>query len=176
MPILCNAANLAFTKQTWLRSKEDLHEELISGDDIFLLQSVKRRGGEIIFLKSESAFVTAQSAKSFSEFIHQRRRWVSKSPSYSDWHIIFVACLILLISIWQLVLLTLSFSSLKALILFGSLFIFKYLLDNLYLARIQKFFQLQNTWLYSIPLSVIYPFYIVFIGTTGLFVKNKKWK
>ncbi|MDD3322273.1 MAG: glycosyltransferase [Paludibacter sp.] len=176
IPILCNAANLAFTKQTWLNSREDLHEELISGDDIFLLQSVKKREGEIIFLKSESVFVTAQPTKSVSEFIHQRRRWASKSPAYNDWHIIYVACLILLISVWELILLALSFSNIIALILLGSLFLFKYFIDNLFLVRIKKFFQLQNTWLYSIPLSIIYPFYIVFVGITSILFKPKKWK
>ncbi len=176
MPILCNAANMAFTKKTWLKSRDDLHEDEVSGDDIFLLQSVKKRGGKIRFLKSESAFVTAQSAANLQEFIHQRRRWAAKSPSYTDWHIIFTAILILAVSVWELVLLSLSFTSWLPLILFGALFVVKYLADNLFLMRIRKFFQFEKVWLYSILLSAIYPFYIVFVGVSALLVKPTKWK
>ncbi len=176
MPILCNAANMAFTKSTWLKSRNDLHEDEISGDDIFLLQSVKKRGGKIRFLKSESAFVTAKSAKNLSGFVHQRRRWAAKSPSYTDWQIIFTAILILSISVWELALLFFSISSWKALILFGTLFLLKYLADNIFLMKIRKFFQFERTWLYSILLSVVYPFYIVFVGISALVIKPRKWK
>ena len=44
MPILCNGANLAFTKEAWMQSRLDLVDEQMSGDDIFLLQSIKKRG------------------------------------------------------------------------------------------------------------------------------------
>lgn len=176
MPILCNAANMAFKKSAWLKSREDLHEDEISGDDIFLLQSVKKRGGVIEFLKSESAFVTAKPATTLSEFIHQRRRWASKSPSYTDWQIILTACVVLAISLLEMVLLYFSFYSLKALVLLGFVFVFKYILDNLFLLKIKKFFQLEHTWFYSILLSVVYPFYIVFVGMSAIVYKPKNWK
>lgn len=174
--ILCNAANMAFSKRAWLKSSADLHEDEISGDDIFLLQSIKKRNGVIRFLKSESAFVTAQPARTLHEFIYQRRRWASKSPSYTDWHIIFTAVLILGISLWQFFLLFLSFGNQLALELFSVLFLVKFLADNIFLLKIRKLFHLFYTGIYSIPLSILYPFYIVFVGITALIIKPKKWK
>ncbi len=176
MPILCNAANMAFKKSAWLKSREDLHEDEISGDDIFLLQSVKKRGGVIDFLKSESAFVTSKPAATLSEFIHQRRRWASKSPSYTDWQIIITACVVLAISLLEIVLIYFSIFSTKALVILGVLIVMKYFIDNLFLLKIKKFFQLEHTWFYSLLLSVIYPFYIVFVGLSALVIKPKKWK
>ena len=79
MPVLCNGANLAFKKSVWLRLRNELRNDLQSGDDIFLLESVKRSKGKIKFLKSESAFVTTKQAATFSELLRQRRRWSSKT-------------------------------------------------------------------------------------------------
>jgi len=61
MPILCNAANLAFTKKAWLESKNDLKNNEPSGDDVFLLLSIKKRNGKILFIKSQKAVVITQS-------------------------------------------------------------------------------------------------------------------
>lgn len=43
MPIMCNGANLAFAKKAWLESSKDLKDEELSGDDVFLLLSIKKR-------------------------------------------------------------------------------------------------------------------------------------
>jgi hypothetical protein len=51
-PILCNGANLAFPKKIYSIHVNDLHNELLSGDDMFLLESVKNSKGKIRFLKS----------------------------------------------------------------------------------------------------------------------------
>jgi len=176
MPILCNAANLAFTRETWLKSNSDLHDEEQSGDDIFLLQSVKKRGGVIRFLKSEAAFVNTKPATSLKEFLNQRRRWASKSPSYTDWKIILVAVLVFSMAIVELLLLYRALESFKFLIVFCGFFITKFLLDSLFLQMIRKFFHLTNIWIETFFLSVFYPFYIVFVAISALVFKPKSWK
>jgi len=40
---MCNGANLAFTRETYLKNVGNLHFEIASGDDIFLLHSLKAR-------------------------------------------------------------------------------------------------------------------------------------
>jgi len=69
MPILCNGANLAFKKNAWIKSQGELHQEELSGDDIFLLQSINKRGGRIMFLKSKQALVKTRGAETISKFI-----------------------------------------------------------------------------------------------------------
>jgi cellulose synthase/poly-beta-1,6-N-acetylglucosamine synthase-like glycosyltransferase len=175
MPILCNGANLAFTKETWLTSQADLHEEVLSGDDIFLLESVKKRGGIIRFLKSESAFVVTDPAQSFSAFLHQRRRWASKSPSFTDWQLILTACIVFTISLLPFLLIGFSVCNSQfwsfVLLVFG----FKYLLDTSFLYSVRVFFQLKHVWIYSFLLSLVYPFYIVLVSVSSLILKPKSW-
>ncbi|MDD4971526.1 MAG: glycosyltransferase [Paludibacter sp.] len=176
MPVLCNGANLAFTKNAWLDAREDLHEEEQSGDDMFLLESVKKRKGNIRFLKSESAFVITEQPESLVQFIKQRRRWTSKSTAYKDWQIIGAACIVLLINLLPLVLLSLSFINSTYIIIFGSLFLIKYILDTTFLYTVRIFFQLDKIWFYSFILSLIYPFYIVYVAFSSLLIKPSNWK
>ena len=176
MPVLCNGANLAFTKKSWLNSQTDLHEEEMSGDDMFLLESIKKNGGRIRFLKSESAFVITKPSKTLVEFIHQRRRWTSKSSAYTDWQVIITACLVFFVNLGLLVLLSLSFIYPVSMLLFLTLFLLKYGVDTLFLSSVNSFFQFNNLRFYSFLLSIVYPFYIVFIAVSSFLVKPGKWK
>ena len=176
MPVLCNGANLAFKKKSWLNSQTDLHEEEMSGDDMFLLESIKKRGGRIRFLKSESAFVITKPSKTLAEFIHQRRRWTSKSSAYTDWQVIITACLVFFVNLGLLVLLSLSFIYPVSMLLFLTLFLLKYGVDTLFLSSVNSFFQFNNLRFYSFLLSIVYPFYVVFIAISSLLVKQGKWK
>ena len=175
MPVMCNGANLVFTKKSWLDSLADLHLDVMSGDDMFLLESIKRRKGAIRFLKSESAFVITEASKTWVEFIKQRRRWTSKSTAYTDFQIIITACIVLIINLLNLTLLALCFFNQSYLFIYLPFFMFKYLIDTLFLYSVRIFFQLNNIWVYSILLSVLYPFYIVFIALSTFFFKPNKW-
>lgn len=174
-PILCNGANLAFTKQAWLNCQAELHKEELSGDDIFLLQSIKKRGGVIRFVKSESALINTKPVTNFTDFIKQRRRWTSKSPAYTDWHIIMVAVLVLSTAVVELTLMYHAISNQRFLIVFGVFFLFKYLLDFKFLSIVQDFFHLKKVGIESLFLSIIYPFYIVFVAFSTFIFKPKTW-
>jgi len=176
MPILCNGANLVFTRKAWLTSQDDLHEEEPSGDDIFLLQSIKKQGGVIRFLKSESAIVVAESAETFAGFLNQRRRWASKSPAYSDFHLILTTCIVFMVSLLLLLLIGTSFFESQFWFVLLLVFTFKFLLDTFFLYSVRIFFHLQNVWIDSFLLSLIYPFYIVLVGLSALAYKPKTWK
>ena len=175
-PILCNGANLAFKRNAWLKSVDDLHAEEQSGDDMFLLESIKKRGGKINFLKSESAFVTTKQSNTLLDLLKQRRRWSSKSRFYRDWQLIFTALEVFAICLLLLVWGVLSFYKIGYLYIFSALFFFKYFLDSVFLSTVSKFFQLNNIWLFSFFLSLVYPFYIVFVAVSSMLVKPKAWK
>jgi cellulose synthase/poly-beta-1,6-N-acetylglucosamine synthase-like glycosyltransferase len=176
MPILCNGANLAFEKRMWLKSQKDLHLEEQSGDDIFFLESVKKQGGKIRFLKSEAAFVKTKPPKNIREFFSQRRRWAGKSNIYTDWQIIFTAFIVLAISMLSLLFLVMAITDPIYLIGYAAIFIFKYALDTHFLYLVRRFFQLDYIWAYALALSAIYPFYIVVVAFSSYFFKPKKWK
>ena len=175
-PILCNAANMAFKKEVYLRSQADLKLSEQSGDDIFLLESVKRYCGKIRFLKSQNAVVQTNACKTLHGFFHQRIRWTSKSTKYSDKLLIFTSLTIFLISFSQIFSLVLSFFYIKYLIVYIAIFLLKYLMDLIFINKIKDFFELKNIVLNSFILSIIYPLYICITAIYGIFVKNIKWK
>ena len=175
MPILCNAANLAFTKEAWLKSQKDLKLEEQSGDDIFLLQSIKKQNGIVRFLRSEKAFVETESTENLTAFIHQRRRWAGKSTAYTNWQLIFTACIVFGVCAFQLLLLAFSFFNVFYLYFFLFFFALKYWADERFLSDVSGFFSLKSVPFYSFCLSVVYPLYIVFTAVSALFFKPKAW-
>ncbi len=79
-PILCNGANLAFTRKIFDEvGGHASHRHLASGDDVFLLQKVLMRKGKVGFIKSKKAIVETFAEEKFLPFLHQRKRWASKN-------------------------------------------------------------------------------------------------
>ncbi len=175
LPIMCNGANLAFTKKTWLESQSDLHEEQISGDDVFLLLSIKKRRGTIRFLKSEKAMVTTTVAPDLKSFVRQRMRWTSKAPAYTDFHLILTALSVFGISVAQLALLFLSFISIQFFIGYLTVFCIKLLIDFIFCMKIKDFFSLQLSPRLLLSLSFIYPIYITTVVVLTVTSRKKKW-
>jgi poly-beta-1,6-N-acetyl-D-glucosamine synthase len=175
MPILCNAANLAFTKTAWIDCQLDLREDLASGDDIFLLQSIKKRGGKIHFLKSSAAILSTKSANTIKEFINQRQRWASKAPAYTDWMLIFTACIILLINTEILFTCTMAVFHSEIRMLAVTIIGIKYSIDLLFVSKIRNFFSLQHSIVLTVLLTLIYPFYIVGVAAKSVLFQAK-WR
>ena len=83
-PVMCSGANLIVRRERWLESWPDLHEEIPSGDDMFLLESVKRRGLRIEVLDSEEYTAVVHPLTTWKAFFRQRMRWAGKAPHYKD--------------------------------------------------------------------------------------------
>ena len=83
-PVMCSGANLIVRRERWLESWPDLHEEIPSGDDMFLLESFKRRGLRIEVLDSEEYTAVVHPLTTWKTFFRQRMRWAGKAPHYKD--------------------------------------------------------------------------------------------
>ncbi len=102
-PVMCNGANMGYSVSTYqelLCAKSDkpeqadiLRSNITSGDDVFLMLSMKRKFGaeSITFLNSASAIVFTHTQPDIKHFIAQRIRWVSKSNGYRDHDVIVSA-------------------------------------------------------------------------------------
>ncbi len=44
-PVMCNGANLSFSKEAYQKYSGNLHDEKVSGDDVFLLHNIKQEKG-----------------------------------------------------------------------------------------------------------------------------------
>jgi cellulose synthase/poly-beta-1,6-N-acetylglucosamine synthase-like glycosyltransferase len=83
-PVMCNAANMSFRKDVYLRHAGELRNDLPSGDDMFLLHAVSRGGGVIRYAGSEAAAVETAPAVTAAALLRQRARWASKTFHYRD--------------------------------------------------------------------------------------------
>lgn len=173
MPILCNGANLAFRRQAWLNNADNLHFEEPGGDDIFLLQSIKKSGGPVRFLKSKAAMVETAPKKTLWEFIRQRRRWAGKKAAYADWQLAATALIVFLASFTILFNFLLAISDPARLALTSCLFLMKWMIDLSFFMRIKDFFDLKKVDGNSLVFSLFYPLYIVFTAIFSLTGKRK---
>ena len=101
--VMCSGANLIAKRDRWLESYPDLHPDIPSGDDMFLLESFKRRGLKIAVSESEELTATVRPHTSWSAFFRQRMRWAGKAPKYTDKDILCCGAIILIANLLQLI-------------------------------------------------------------------------
>ena len=100
--VMCSGANLIVRRNRWLESYPDLHTEIPSGDDMFLLESFKRRGLKIAVLDDPQFEAIVRPHTSWRAFLRQRMRWAGKAPKYTDKDIRRCGAMVLLANLLQL--------------------------------------------------------------------------
>ncbi|WP_282036173.1 glycosyltransferase [Saccharicrinis aurantiacus] len=159
-PIMCNGANLAYKKEAYLKVKDKLKEEFLSGDDVFLLHAIKGEGGKVTFLKDDKAVVQTEPEKNTLSFLNQRVRWASKSKGYTDYFTLITAWLVFLsnLAVISSVLLISVYPAYSKCILFA--WGLKVLVDANIVSKGLRFFKLKNKSMYFLLTFLIYPLYI----------------
>jgi cellulose synthase/poly-beta-1,6-N-acetylglucosamine synthase-like glycosyltransferase len=177
-PLLANGANIAFTRQAFESCGGfSGHMEFPSGDDMFLMMSIKKKfgAGSIRFLKSADAIVKTTAIKGLKPFLQQRMRWVSKSKGYTDPVLIATSILVYMVNAVLLI------SGISAFLfpgfykIFLLIYLAKMVIDfplMLSFARFQKSGAL--LWLFPF-MEILNAVYTVFIGIVGNIWKYE-WK
>ena len=101
--VMCSGANLIVRRDRWLESYDDLHPEIPSGDDMFLLESFKRRGLKIAVLDDSRFEAIVRPHTSWRAFFRQRMRWAGKAPKYTDKDILRCGAIVLGANLLQLI-------------------------------------------------------------------------
>ena len=153
--VMCSGANLIAKRDRWLESYEDLHPEIPSGDDMFLLESFKRRGLKIAVLDDPRFEAIVRPHTSWRAFFHQRMRWAGKAPKYTDKDILHCGAIVLGMNLLQLV---------CPLVL-----LVKFPIEYRLIRRRDKSVSFGTALL----LEVVYPIYILYTLIGGLF--RKRW-
>lgn len=84
-PVLASGANLLYLRKSFEKyDKIESHEHIASGDDIYLLRDFRNADADIRLITSRSIAVTTETPQTFSEFIHQRLRWITKTGDVND--------------------------------------------------------------------------------------------
>ena len=177
-PLMCNGANLAFSKSAYNKVMEKGEiDNFTSGDDIFLMLKIKDNYGSstIKFLKNNNAIVYTEAKNTIKEFFYQRIRWVSKSRGYTSLSLIFTSLIIYIFNYLLLVGAILCFFLPQFIPFILILFLIKCIIDLPILYGITKFVKRKRLLLFFLPLQLIYILYISVIGFVGNFLKFE-WK
>ncbi len=169
-PVMCNGANLAYTKEAYLRNAEFMHNEIASGDDIFFLHSLKKEpDAKIMWLESAEATVTTSSSANLSMFIKQRRRWLSKGKAYTDRDTIILAIVTFVTNMIIILLAGISLMKGEFLMPFIIVFIIKVIPDFMILSITAARYGRRPLIKWFLPSAVIYPFYVLLIAVISIF-------
>lgn len=177
-PVMCNGANMAYEREAALEVEKLRHDfNIPSGDDMFLLEQFVKNYGykNVKFLLSKSAIVKTKTCKTIKDFFKQRRRWVSKTKSYTNWKIITTALIVFFFNISIISLLISAFFIPALWSLYVLLTLLKFFIDFPLLKNITNFMNQSNLMKWALPLEFIYPFYVTFTAISGLLI-NVSWK
>jgi cellulose synthase/poly-beta-1,6-N-acetylglucosamine synthase-like glycosyltransferase len=175
-PIMCNGANLAFTRETYLQCVSNLKAEIASGDDIFLMLEIKKIWpGSIMFIKSVDAACFTKAEPNIDKFIMQRKRWASKSKYYNDRDILFVSVVVFLANLAICLSFIAAFFNYHAILIFIILLCLKSIPDFLLLNSFSNYFSKRKLLNYFLLTQLFYPFYLVFIAIYGN-ISKFEWK
>lgn len=122
-PIIASGANLLYARSSFVKyDRLKTHEHHASGDDVFLLRDFRNAGATISLITDSNLSVQTYAPKTIKELLHQRLRWLSKTPDVHDSLSNFIAVYQALLTFFFTVMLiyTLSvFSCSQALVLWG---------------------------------------------------------
>ncbi len=176
-PSMCNGANLAYPKKIFEAVggyQSSMH--LPSGDDAFLLESVKAIAPQkISFIAHKNAIVRTAATESFKAFFHQRKRWASKWNAHQKGIQSTIALSIFLMYAFWLIAFVLTLLGTFNWILFLTFSVLKYLAEHFYLSKVLNFFKSQKLKYFIPLLYLVYPFYTLIFGMAVQF-GHYEWK
>jgi poly-beta-1,6-N-acetyl-D-glucosamine synthase len=173
-PVMCNGSNLAFTKDTFNKNSDNLHDEILSGDDVFLLHSIKKDPvNNISWLESQEAVVITGSQDTIGSFIKQRARWTSKVGTYKDMHTRLLAIVTFVTVLLQWFLFVAGIFNTVFLPVLLAVFLLKSIPDYLVIRNTAARYGKKSLLFFFLPGQIIYPLYVISVFFYFLIRKNK---
>lgn len=166
-PIMCNGAGMLVNTKRWLESWQDLHPEIPSGDDIFLLHSFKRRKLLIDYATGHDTVVSTEPNRTVADFWRQRTRWTSKAGAYSDRDTIAVGAFVAIVNLLWVI-------TLCRPLCFLFFWLVKSLADYTFLRRLKILYHDGYTLSLTLLINLFYPLYALITPIAGI-LKRKNW-
>jgi cellulose synthase/poly-beta-1,6-N-acetylglucosamine synthase-like glycosyltransferase len=168
---MCNGANLAYTKEAFLKvgGFEGIDKKA-SGDDMLLMHKIRALDpARIFYLKSPQAVVTTDPMPNLKSFLAQRRRWASKTFVYQDYRIIAALGIVFLFNLLFPVLLIAAFFRPFYGWVFMGLWIWKTLLETPFVRSVARFYGDEKLLRYFFLFQPLHILYTVSIGIISQF-------
>lgn len=175
-PVMCNAANMSFAKDEYLRHAGELRDDLPSGDDIFLLHAVMRDGGRIHFTGSRAAAVETAAAVTAAALLRQRSRWASKAWYYRDPATLTLAAATAACNAAVTAAAVAALLSVSYLPLLGALYAIRTAPDYLIITRNIRKRGEKNPLVPFVLSELIYPFYFMTVAVISLFPPARRFR
>jgi cellulose synthase/poly-beta-1,6-N-acetylglucosamine synthase-like glycosyltransferase len=168
-PNLCNGANLAYKKSAFIEVdgfNDNLN--LSSGDDEFLLHKIAAKyPGKIGFQKDKDAIVYTNAIISLTDFIRQRKRWVSKSTKYRKKEVFLILLFVYLFHLMILATALLSIFYGSYFLIFVFLFLSKLIAESILVIPLSRYFGKLRFMLWYPFAALFYVVYVICIGIVG---------
>jgi cellulose synthase/poly-beta-1,6-N-acetylglucosamine synthase-like glycosyltransferase len=172
--VMCNGANLSFTREIYDKHSQNLHDEIGSGDDIFLLHSIKKDyNTKIEWLESAEASVVTAIPGSLGIFLNQRKRWISKFTTYNDHFTIMVGFVTFVTIFTQITRYALSLTDGSFIGITLLVFLLKLIPDYLILSNTTSRYNKSTLMRWFIPAQFVYPFYVISVVVYSFFGVKK---
>ena len=154
--VMCSGANLIVRREVWLACESELHPEIPSGDDMFLLEAVKRKSYRIAVIDEPEYTAVVRPAPTWRAFFRQRMRWAGKAPKYTDKDIIRCGAAVAAANILQL--------------LCPLVILIKFPIEYSLIKKREP----RTSFFIALLLELLYPFYLLICLVGGLF-RSKEW-
>jgi cellulose synthase/poly-beta-1,6-N-acetylglucosamine synthase-like glycosyltransferase len=174
-PVMCNGANLAFTRESYLVHAENMRYDKVSGDDVFLLHSIKKlKGNRIMWLESEESRVSTFTSETTSSFFRQRARWISKAGAYTDFDTISLAIITFVAVMLQPFLIIAGIFNPEFLLVLPAAILLKSIPDYLILQNTTSRYGNRNLMKWFLPSQILYTFYVLTLIPKAI-ISGNRW-
>ncbi|MFA6127063.1 MAG: glycosyltransferase [Bacteroidales bacterium] len=164
-PVMAQGPNIGVRATDYRSIVHDLDDRFVSGDDVFLLQAMKKLSGKKIrYVLNPDAIVRSKPAGSLSGFLRQRERWASKASGYKDAFMILTTLLVFMANLEILASFILALFGMVPIYFFAILLLIKIITDFPILIAAMKFFDCANLIIWLIPAQLLYPVYVTVAG------------
>jgi cellulose synthase/poly-beta-1,6-N-acetylglucosamine synthase-like glycosyltransferase len=174
-PVMCNAANMSFRRDVYLRHTVEMRDGLPSGDDIFLMHAIKRAGGTIGYAGSSAAAVETATAVTAAALLRQRARWASKAYWYSDAATLTLAAATAACNAAVTAAAVASIISVAHLPLLAAMYGLRLVPDYLIIARNIKKRGERIPVIQFLASELIYPFYFMTVAILSIFPASRRF-
>lgn len=176
-PTMCSGANLAYRKSAFMTvDGYSGNTNIASGDDIFLMQKIRRafpRG--IRFCAEAGSIVTTAPVPTLAGFVHQRIRWAGKWRSGSDTTTKLLAVFVFGFHLLVILLPWIAMARGIRLRTVLTCLLVKAVAEAIFLRRLHFLLPAGWSWLLFFILQGIYSGYVVMIGIWSQFC-SFNWK
>ncbi|AFL81099.1 glycosyl transferase [Aequorivita sublithincola DSM 14238] len=176
-PLLSNGANLGYKKDAFiLVNGFSGNDHIASGDDIFLLEKMKKAFPEMVkFLKSKEVVVSTKPQLSWKKVVNQRVRWASKTSKQKNISSLLLGLLVLFVNASILAIPFLMIFDSENIILFLLLIFFKISIDYIVIKQTSSFFNVKISVLNFIWQPFLYAIITVLV-VIGSLCGSYAWK